>query len=202
MVYKVLDIGPNGTVFKIQTEGQPALWCKVEPTNQALLAVARTLKVGSEITCAYVKRNGYASFTNLVLGALVVPPVVASNPVLNETVQLPTEQKENEMVQKPTVGTGNNFGVAAMFTCATCGTPMKDGTYKTCYTCSMAAKAKGGTTATKTWGKTPEEQNSIKQQAIGHMVSRTLIGLSGHLDLNNIEEVIEKLYAKYKEVVG
>ena len=51
-------------------------------------------------------------------------------------------------------------------------------------------------------GKSPEEQNSIKRQAIGHMVSRTIIGLQGTVDINNVTAVIDTLYKKYVEVVG
>ena len=52
------------------------------------------------------------------------------------------------------------------------------------------------------YGKSPEEQESIKRQAIGHMVSRTLIALQGQLDVNNIQKVAEELYKKYQELVG
>jgi len=51
-------------------------------------------------------------------------------------------------------------------------------------------------------GKSQEEQNSIKRQAIGHMVSRTIIGLQGSVDINNVTSVIDTLYKKYVEVVG
>jgi len=52
------------------------------------------------------------------------------------------------------------------------------------------------------YGKTPEEQESIKRQAIGHMVSRSLIALQGQVDVNNIQKVAEELYKKYQELVG
>ena len=48
----------------------------------------------------------------------------------------------------------------------------------------------------KTWGKSPEESDSIVAQAIMHAVSRTIIGLEG-VDLNNVNSVIDTLYAKY-----
>ena len=50
--------------------------------------------------------------------------------------------------------------------------------------------------------KSPEEQNSIKRQAIGHMVSRTLIGMQGAVNESNVEALIDKLYGKYQQVVG
>lgn len=57
-------------------------------------------------------------------------------------------------------------------------------------------------TPAKTWGKSPEEQNTIKRQAIGHMVSRTLISMQGLVSVDNVEGIIDRLYAKYQEVVG
>lgn len=58
-----------------------------------------------------------------------------------------------------------------------------------------------GSSAGKFYEKSPEVQESIKRQAIGHMVSRTIKGLQG-VDLNNINTVIDSLYKKYQEVVG
>jgi len=53
------------------------------------------------------------------------------------------------------------------------------------------------------WGmKSPEVQDSIKRQAIGHMTSRTLIALQGQIDLTNVESIIDRIYAKYVEKVG
>ena len=50
--------------------------------------------------------------------------------------------------------------------------------------------------------KSPELQNSIKRQAIGHMTSRTMIGLQGIVHPDNVEELMEKVYKKYVELVG
>jgi len=50
--------------------------------------------------------------------------------------------------------------------------------------------------------KSPEVQNSIKRQAIGHMTSRTMIGLQGIVHPDNVEELMEKVYKKYVELVG
>lgn len=54
----------------------------------------------------------------------------------------------------------------------------------------------------KTYGKSPEEQDSIKRQAIGHMTSRTLIALQGQVDVGTIESLMEKIYKKYQSLVG
>ena len=63
-------------------------------------------------------------------------------------------------------------------------------------------KASSYSSEKKYYGKSPEEQESIKRQAIGHMVSRTLISMQGTVDVNNVCGIIDTLYKKYQEVVG
>ena len=94
----------------------------------------------------------------------------------------------------PAVGGGSGKPV-----CEDCGKDLKDAKYKKCYTCNQKnpAKKTGGS-----YGKTPEVQESIKRQAIGHMTSRTLISLQGHVDPNNVEAIAERLYKKYQDLVG
>lgn len=50
------------------------------------------------------------------------------------------------------------------------------------------------------YGKSPAEQETIKRQAIGHMVSRTLIGSA--LKGTELELEIRRLYKIYQELVG
>jgi len=68
----------------------------------------------------------------------------------------------------------------------------------------------GGTTAStpssyqkKAWTpyeKPQEVQDSIRRQACAHAVSRTLIGLQGQFDVNNVTEIIDVLFAKYLDL--
>lgn len=58
------------------------------------------------------------------------------------------------------------------------------------------------TPTTKSYTKSPEEQNTIKRQAIMHAVSRSLNALQGFVNLDNIEEVTTKLYKHYETLVG
>lgn len=59
-----------------------------------------------------------------------------------------------------------------------------------------------GKATTKTYGKSPEEQDSIKRQAIGNMASRSLIALQGQVTVENIGEVTRAQYALFQELVG
>ena len=48
--------------------------------------------------------------------------------------------------------------------------------------------------------KPQDVQDSIRRQAVGHMTSRTLVGLQGQFDINNVCEIIDVLYAKYLDL--
>lgn len=48
--------------------------------------------------------------------------------------------------------------------------------------------------------KSPEVQDSIRKQAVGHMTSRTLIAMQGSIDSSNVIEMIDMLYAKYLDL--
>jgi hypothetical protein len=48
----------------------------------------------------------------------------------------------------------------------------------------------------------PEVQESIKKQAIGHMTSRSLLCLQGQTDINNITEYITTIYKHYEKLVN
>ncbi len=47
--------------------------------------------------------------------------------------------------------------------------------------------------------KSSETSEQIRRLAVGHMVSRTLIGLSPQLTLDNVEEIINKLWNIYEK---
>ncbi len=49
--------------------------------------------------------------------------------------------------------------------------------------------------------KHPDEAQFIKNQAVGHMVSRALGSLQGQVDLTNIDDVIKQLYKTFKTEV-
>ncbi len=48
--------------------------------------------------------------------------------------------------------------------------------------------------------KPQDVQDSIRKQACAHAVSRTLIGLQGQFDVNNVCEIIDVLFAKYLDL--
>lgn len=98
----------------------------------------------------------------------------------------PTSQRETTTDGKPK--------------CTDCGKELKDNKYSKCYLCNKKNPVKS--TGTKTYTKSPEVQESIKRQAIGHMTSRTMIALQGHIDPNNVHEIAESIYNTYVRLVG
>lgn len=86
-------------------------------------------------------------------------------------------------------------------TCEDCHKELKDDKYKKCWACNEKNPVKKSY-GKKSYDKSPEVQASIKRQAIGHMTSRTLIALQGHIDQNTIIGVMETIYKKYQELVG
>lgn len=116
-------------------------------------------------------------------------------------------------------------GTTAQYTCDVCGAPMKSDKYPTCYNCAQVQKNETTKPTCNKCGKelkndnydlcytcfqeeqknpspaTTSKQESIKRQAIGHMASRSLISLQGHITPNNIEEIATRLYKKFQELV-
>jgi len=56
------------------------------------------------------------------------------------------------------------------------------------------------TSSTQTYGKSPEVNESIKRQAIGHMTARTLAGMK--IGVEDVEKVATQVYALYQKLVG
>lgn len=86
----------------------------------------------------------------------------------------------------------------------------KDNAGKNLLTFIKKSGSGGGepSTTTKTPGgssysapRNNDVQESIVKQTIGKMVAMTIQGLDG-VDLTNVDEVIDSLFAKYKEKVG
>ena len=101
-------------------------------------------------------------------------------------------------ISKPGQGGGGSPAQSPANTeliCPDCG-KAKEAKYEKCWSCNK----KNPSSKTKDRGS--DVNTSIKRQAIGHMTSRSLIAMQGHVDPNNIVGLVETLYAKYKELVG
>lgn len=121
-------------------------------------------------------------------------------------VELQTETKNGKDVITRITKEGNSSSTPQTnkdepqgFTCKECGAALKDDKYDTCYDCNQKNKKSG---KSNYYSKSPAEREMIKRQAMGHMVSRTLISLQGHVDPNNVEELATSLYKLYENLVG
>jgi len=90
-----------------------------------------------------------------------------------------------------------NVDVQQGYVCADCGSKLKDNSYETCYKCSMIRRERENTSP-----EGMDKQKSIRAQAIGNMVSRSLISLQGTFDINNIGTVIDALYEHYERNIS
>ena len=52
------------------------------------------------------------------------------------------------------------------------------------------------------YSKSKEETDAIKAQSCGYMTSESLLALQGQVSVDNVDVVIRKIYATYKELVN
>ena len=79
------------------------------------------------------------------------------------------------------------------FSCEECGKELKDNKYKRCYDCNKKTPPKDEKDISKSESEKTTTTNSIEKQNINNAVSRALIALQGHVNLDNILEIAEKL---------
>ncbi len=79
------------------------------------------------------------------------------------------------------------------YTCETCGVALKDNKYKKCYNCNKKSQTKETISSDK---------DLINRQNANHATSRTLIALQGHVDPNNVLDLIDIIHAKYMEKIN
>jgi hypothetical protein len=149
--------------------GAKDVWYWLTPKVQQFI---EKFKVGQEVEYEVSEDKGKKTITFIKAKGEVIK--VASS-----------TSDDKPALSKPPTSTGE-------YTCADCGKPMKNNDYETCYTCSMARREKE-----KNSPEGIEKQKSIRSQAIGHMVSRSLISLQGSVDINNIKSIIDTLFEHY-----
>jgi len=174
---KVVQVNDKKNLVQLKSDTD-TFWYKVNEADPSQVANVLALKAGDTVNAKFILANGVKTLT-----------------LLEKVNDVPKTVKEEVKVANP-----NNFDAKAVFTCEKCGKVLKDNTYPTCYTCSMAERAKTGTTSK--WGKTPEEQNSIRRQAVGHMTSITVAAMlknDTNLNVDDVVELIDKIYNKYNQ---
>ncbi len=169
---KLFSKSTNGKMLKIGETPQNANFYFM---TDAVKAVVDNFKMGDEVVIQTKSENGYEWITSLSKPGVPLPPA-------------PT--KPVAQTQPITTGAKPDVGV----------TPQKTG-YLPKEEWIAQQKAKG------LWKENPVDKGSdtnasIKRQAIAHATSRTMIGMQHLITETNIEEVMERVYKKYQELVG
>ena len=94
-------------------------------------------------------------------------------------------------VSKKAGTTSSKQGNSTKPTCADCGKELKDDKYEKCYSCNQKNPT----------SKSDSTQDAINRQNANHATSRALIALQGHVDPNNISELIDMLHKKFMEKI-
>ncbi|KKM81125.1 hypothetical protein LCGC14_1332950 [marine sediment metagenome] len=98
------------------------------------------------------------------------------------------------------VGTGGSPTPAGAGkpTCSDCGIEVKDAKYKKCFKCNEKNPAPRASKSANGNFRTPEQ---ITKDEVGSMTARTMAGLTGVIDPNNVTAIIRTVYQTYKDLV-
>lgn len=206
---KVIARTKNGKMLKIGTDEKDAKWYFL--SDAVVEYVASGIKNGDEVTIKYEAKDGKSTINYITKGK---GESQQSKPTPTET-KTPTytcevcgkELKDDKYkkcyecnakkVSNPKETTQPSTKDEPQYKCIDCGARLKDNKYKKCYTCNQKNPV-------KTYDSSPTgtaRDNLIKREAIGHMTSRSLISLQGHVDPDNIHEIIKKLYTTYLTLI-
>ena len=124
-----------------------------------------------------------------------------------------TEEDGKYKVSRITKGNGTTTktkevdDTVSEYKCEECGKTLKDGKYKKCYTCNQKNPVKKTAKKISTGDfRTPEQiTKDYLANSTGLVVKGALIGCQGHLNPNNVTEVVttlmEVVYKKFQELV-
>lgn len=190
---KLFIKSPNGRMIKV---GETAEKAKFYFLTDAVKPKMGQFNIGDEVTISTMSENGADFCTDIVKGSAGItaptPTPVVSKPASTPAVVAPVAPVK-QVSTGSTASNGNNFTPVAK----------KPFLPKEEWIAQQKAEGKWNADAPKTsYSKSPEEQNTIKRQAIAHATSRAMIGMQHLIDGNNIEEVMERVYKKFQELVG
>lgn len=188
---KLVKVARTKDMLKVVVDGEEK-WVDCSPAVKGY--VANTFEEGEELNAEYEEGEGNAG------GILVTRVTKAGAP--KKTTKKKTPNKKYCSCGKEIKGNYNQCydcnqnNKSTGKKCSICGKTLKNPAYDKCYSCAQKDYKKNKPT------RSSSTNESIKRQAIGHMTSRTLISLQGQVDEDNIEGLMERIYAKYQELVG
>lgn len=167
---KIAGFNKAGNMVKLDEieGGEKEVWFSLTPKIQQFIG---RYKIGQEVEYESNEKDGKRVISFMkIKGTVIVSKTSTDQKVTEQKIDVDTKPK-----------------------CEDCGCGLKDDSYKTCYTCSMVRRKKEETSP-----EGVDKQKSIRSQAIGNMVSRSLIALQGSFDINNIGTLIDTLYEHYE----
>lgn len=182
---KLFSKSTNGKMLKIgETPQSTNFFFMTEEVKK----VIDNFKMGEDVVIQTKSENGYEWITDIQKpGATVSTPVVSKGVT---TTPQKTPPPTPPVEQGITTGAKPDVGV----------TTQKSGYLpKDEWVAQQKAK---GLWKENSADKGSDTNASIKRQAIAHATSRTMIGMQHLITETNIEEVMERVYKKYQELVG
>jgi hypothetical protein len=178
---KLVAKSKNGKMLKVGNNDTEAKWYFM---TAEVMKVAGSFNEGDSVDVETTTQQGSAFITKITKAGSVP---------LNKR-----DSEELSPVKSETVTTGAGTTSTAKWT------PVEPVAQKSGYLPKdeWIAKKKAEGTWTESKDKGSDTNASIKRQAIAHATSRTLIGMQGILTPDNVEEIMEKVYKKYQELVG
>lgn len=200
---KIIGFSKAKNMVKLNENGTDT-WYFLTPKVQQFIG---NLKEGMEVEYSVEEKQG-----KKIIAFIKDTGNKSSGPIINETdnpsdelvcVDCGTALKDNKyetcykcsMARKGKITPPSNK--SSGYTCKDCGKELKDNQYETCYTCSMAKRDKENASP-----ENQDKQKSIRAQAMGNMTSRTLIGLQGTYDINNVGEIIDTVFEHYNRNIS
>lgn len=158
--------------------------------TDAVKAVIDNFKMGEDVTIQTKSEDGYEWITDIQ--KLTASQTGLANPTpkaVTPPVTPPPAPKAQGVATGSTINKGDAFNKPSGYLPRDQWIAKKkaEGTWK--------AEPEGSKNS-------PDVQVSIKRQAIGHMTTRAMISMQGIITPDNMEEIAERLYKKFVELVG
>lgn len=176
----------NGKMLKVGDVSETSKWFFM---TTEVIAEVGNFNVGDDVTIETKSEAGSEFITKMTKGSGLSHPTASKGVT---STQPKTPPPAPPVAQGITTGAKPDVGV----------TPQKAG-YLPKEEWIAQQKAKGlWNDSPKSLDKGADTNASIKRQAIGNMTSRAMISMQGVITPDNMEEIAEKLYKKFQELVG
>jgi len=203
MIYKTIFKKGNKYLAKIVFDDVGEKWAS---TTQAVFNFAqKNFEDGEEVDVEYTVKNGQYSVSKI---KKVGSGSKKTEPTPEETAEFTCEDcgatlKDGKYKKCYTCNKKNpsKKETSSKPTCEDCGKELKDSKYKKCYECNQKnpSPKKG---ATKSYGYTPKDVESIKDQVALKSACEAVKVLQGLVtDPSAVADIVENLYQRFRKLL-